>query len=1243
VAVGDFNPANKANPCEAKIQLKWISAGSTEFKASIYDDYYLKKSFTSPKTDEGYLQINLASAILKDCGNKVSVKITTPDQKSFTLSPEHQIESEYQFNKPFVVPLKFKAEDLLFGIHLEVRKDKEVLGEAHINWSECIYFSREFCENKAFLLYKDKARTRHKVYMRFQYLTKAQALLMNLDDKKDVMKDSSAFIQGVMKVGIIRAKNLIGEEKGKDDKLKSDPLVIFKFKNEDKYIKYTTDEIESNLNPIWNEDMSFGVKILKGGAIPPFEIEVYDHDTWSANDLIGAAKIKPDVCFEKPCTWAINSFFLLKEGEKNLPAGEIYIRAYFVPDGTFDPNENARDVETGEVMLIKTGKAKLHFRVVAGRELVYLKDGIPQPKASPYVELQYPNGKSSSSKPGSDTLNPNWYYNYMGSVDLPDVGSSLAPVIIAVKNKTGILSSDVLMSQVKVDLRRCVDNKGKWVINEMVPIPGEEKFLRPNNLKNMGSVYVQAKIVESTRVDDDVEPETLIEMPKIGAGEIKGNLFFNLVHCKDLPKVDSGMEGSLCDPQVDFSTKGGTTVESSVIWNNLNPVWNKVYVMPYKVSGIADVQPLTVTIYDKDKMSMRDLVGSIQTDLMPCLSNPNKWGINKIFNIENIEEKYRVEGETPQIYFQAKFLPEGQVDNGEQAQMLEDIERTIKDRKRKGKLLVRIIHARGLIKADSGLAGSLSDPYAKITLPPNGNTYKTEVIKNTLIPHWKKEFVHPIEINDIRYVNPALIEVYDYDNLFAGGTDDLIGNVEIDIKPALNDSNVWAINKVFEMSGPSKLKEKLKLKNFGNIYVQMLFLPDGEKQTPKEPALVEDIVQLAKEAEVKGTLLVNVVHAKDLMRNDKPYFGGGPGSSDPFVRVKWPNGNESKTKARDGTITPVWNELLKAPVELNKLNIPLLFVEVIDNDTFSNDQLGYCNVDLDACVNNPGKWMVNGNQTLEGGPKFVKEFKAFGEVYVQAMFLLGSATHDGTLPPVNENLKEVIERAAVKGTIEIRLIHGEGLKAGDNSGKSDPFVTFTMPDKKEVKSNVIKDSINPVWNQEIKYPISITTTTVEPIFVKVLDRDPMFDDELGKTSFQIFECLKNPGKWLVDSFLKIEPLKPVEDKKAKPEELGEIYIQARFVKEGMTDNTPPPPLKKDLGKLMQDKRIDGKLVVRLVHCKGLHVENPAKCKVFAEARLGDGDSQATNYCTERNPFFNHHFEFPLKLESVEFLKPVNSI
>jgi Ca2+-dependent lipid-binding protein/Ca2+-binding EF-hand superfamily protein len=1226
---------NQASPCTMNVSLRWIPAGSADFKSTIYDDYYLKKGFSAPKAEEGYLQINLASALLHDCGDKVSLKLNTPDGKNYTLSPDGRVGDEYQFNKQYVCPIKCLRDDLLMAVSFSMKNDKENLGECYVNWAECLHFPKEPSENKAFLLYRDGKRTKYKVYLRMQYLTMAQTKLMGLQDKKDVANNAGSFTLGIMKVGIVRARNLPADEGGKD-KGTSDPLVVIKFKNTDKVVKYSTDEIEKNLNPTWNEDISFGVKILKEGAPPPFEIEVYDHDTWSANDLLGTVKIKSNPCFESPCTWAINGFFQLTQPEKNIPGGEIYIRAYFVPDGQFDPNTNPKDVETGDEYKIKASVAKLHFRVIAGRELVYLKDGIPQPKASPYVGLFLPNNKTKTTKAISDTLNPNWYYNYMGSVDM-NMSNSLLPVKCKVWHKTNMFSKDQLMSEVDVDLQRCLDNRGKWIINELVTLPGEQKFLRPNNLKDMGKLYILAKIVESSRIDDEVEPQMMIDMPKIGAGEIKGTLLINVVHCKDLPKVDSGLGGNLCDPLVKFSTKGAESVETPVIWGDLNPVYNKKLLMTYKVSGAADVAPLLVQVYDQDRMSGRDLVGSVETDLTPCFTAPGKWGINKIFNLP-VEEKYRIEGEQPQVYFQVKFLPEGQIDDGEPAPLLEDLLRTVGDRKRQGTLVVKVIHARGLIRGDTGLSGSSSDPYVEMTLPPNGKKYKTKHIANTLVPHWNEEFLHQVDIPDVRYVNNAVFKVYDHDGLLVGGGDDLIGFVEVDLKPVLNDPNAWTINKLFELDGPVKLREKLKLKNFGLLYLQILYYPNGQEMTKKLPPLVEDIVQLSKDSETSGTLLVKVVHAKDLMRGDKDLFGGGA-SSDPMVRIKWPNGKTTDSGKRTRTVTPVWNELLQQKISVNKLNIPMLYVEVFDWDPLSNDLLGTCFVDIDDCIKNPGQWKVNQNFKLEGAPEFTKKYTKFGEIYLQVMYLEGQNAHDGNFPPVTENLQEVLDKAAVKGTLEIKLIHGANLLAGDNSGKSDPYCVMIMPDKKELKSRKINDTLNPVWKQDFSHPISLTDSVIEPIIIRVMDADTMNpDDPLGRCTVPVQELFEKPGQWLVN---KIIPLEPVEAKETKEKQnLGEVYIQARFVREGMSDSTPAPALIKDLEQEIKQKRIEGTLAVVIVHCKGLQVDDPKSCKVYAEAILGD-NKQSTNFANTRNPKFDQFvLRFPVSLESVDFLKPL---
>jgi hypothetical protein len=756
----------------------------------------------------------LGSAFLDSVGDSATLKIVTPDGKNYTLSPEARMDKENVFNQQYLCEMKFLKEDLLNSIYVSCKNGKETLGEAYINWSEAIYFTKDYSENKACILYKDKQKTKHKFYLKFRFLTKIQARQLKMEENSKQPKVDSTHRKGVLKVGIVRAKNLVGEEKGDDGKMKSDPFVQLRFKNDDKPIKFTTDVVESSLNPVFNDHFSFNLKILKEGTTPPLELEVYDHDTWSSNDLIATGFVRIDDCILKPGEWAVNGWFPLKPIKgSTVAAGEIYIRAYFIPEGDFDKNTNPIDIDTKQEYVIKYNTAKLHFRIVAGRNLLYLVDGVPQPSISAYCEAVFPKDKTKETKYITDTKDPNWSYSYVGTFDLPEDLKKVPEVAIKIKQKTGMLSKDVVLSSLSVNLQKCFEKKGVWAINELIPIPGEEKLLRPLNAKNMGEVYIQSKIVEGGRIDDEVEPELKIVLPKANEGEIRGTLLINVIHCRDLPIMDSGMEGSLCDALVHFNTPGGSEVETPVISNNLNPIFNRKLIMFYKVAKAEDVKPLKVSVFDSDRLSGRDLVGVVNVDIMQCISSPNKWTVNKIFDIQEVPADKKIKGETPQVYFQLKFLSEGEIDDGSDAGLLEDLSKIVSNRTRDGTLIFRVIHAKGLIRGDSGMTGSASDPYVMLELPPADTKYKTKVIANTLVPFWNETIKHPLQISDTRYVKKAKITVWDSDSVMAGG-DDLIGNAELDLAPLFQARNEWAINKLIELDGPESLKKSLKIKKF---------------------------------------------------------------------------------------------------------------------------------------------------------------------------------------------------------------------------------------------------------------------------------------------------------------------------------------------------------------------------------------------------------------------------------------------
>ncbi|KAL5716019.1 ADP-ribosylation factor GTPase-activating protein agd12 [Ranunculus cassubicifolius] len=83
---------------------------------------------------------------------------------------------------------------------------------------------------------------------------------------------------GLLKVKVIKGTNLAVR-----DMLSSDPYVVLTLGQQ----KAQTQVVNSNLNPIWNEELMLSVP-QRYGAL---KLQVYDHDTFSADDIMGEAEI----------------------------------------------------------------------------------------------------------------------------------------------------------------------------------------------------------------------------------------------------------------------------------------------------------------------------------------------------------------------------------------------------------------------------------------------------------------------------------------------------------------------------------------------------------------------------------------------------------------------------------------------------------------------------------------------------------------------------------------------------------------------------------------------------------------------------------------------------------------------------------------------------------------------------------------------------------------------------------------
>ncbi|CAI9783484.1 unnamed protein product [Fraxinus pennsylvanica] len=84
-------------------------------------------------------------------------------------------------------------------------------------------------------------------------------------------------------IGMLKVKVLKGTNLAIRDMLSSDPYVILTLGQQ----KAQTAVVKSNLNPVWNEELMLSVPQNCG----PIKLQVFDYDTFSADDIMGEAEI----------------------------------------------------------------------------------------------------------------------------------------------------------------------------------------------------------------------------------------------------------------------------------------------------------------------------------------------------------------------------------------------------------------------------------------------------------------------------------------------------------------------------------------------------------------------------------------------------------------------------------------------------------------------------------------------------------------------------------------------------------------------------------------------------------------------------------------------------------------------------------------------------------------------------------------------------------------------------------------
>lgn len=92
-----------------------------------------------------------------------------------------------------------------------------------------------------------------------------------------------------------------------------------------------------------------------------------------------------------------------------------------------------------------------------------------------------------------------------------------------------------------------------------------------------------------------------------------------------------------------------------------------------------------------------------------------------------------------------------------------------------------------------------------------------------------------------------------------------------------------------------------------------------------------------------------------------------------------------------------------------------------------------------------------------------------------------------------------------KFTVSVGVLRGKVYHKQDLFGLGDPYVVVKIG-KKEQRTHVIKNTLDPKWNVEFSFP-DASSADVQDISLALWDKDPKTDDLIGVAHLSLLECM----------------------------------------------------------------------------------------------------------------------------------------
>ncbi|CAO3692923.1 unnamed protein product [Rhizopus stolonifer] len=97
--------------------------------------------------------------------------------------------------------------------------------------------------------------------------------------------------------------------------------------------------------------------------------------------------------------------------------------------------------------------------------------------------------------------------------------------------------------------------------------------------------------------------------------------------------------------------------------------------------------------------------------------------------------------------------------------------------------------------------------------------------------------------------------------------------------------------------------------------------------------------------------------------------------------------------------------------------------------------------------------------------------------------------------------------AAPRGILTVSLIEARNLHKEDLAGHNDPFVELWLDEEYKQRSEIVKNTENPVWNQTFTFNIE-EGSSKHKLYFKVIDKDLASSDKIGNGSLDVTDVFK---------------------------------------------------------------------------------------------------------------------------------------